>query len=179
MVASWTLIACLKGNCYDHSATKFGARNGTLTGRLSATVENLWRHKFLCINSSRSGATLHCIIHIQWRQLAGNAELQTSGLTGIFLCLFFYWSVLSRIGLRTVHLLHCQLEALRERRPPWPRQIITLTLPTVKMLSLGCERLPTTLKKKKKKKKVLDHYLHHDLGMLPLLWCFFPHLLIL
>ena len=33
--------------------------------------------------------------------------------------------------------------------------------------------------KKKKKKKVLDHYLHHDLGMLPLLRCFFAHLLIL
>ena len=76
-----------------------------------------------------------------------------------------------------------KLEALRERRPPWPRQIITLILSTVKMLSLGCERLPTPLKKKKKKKKkrkkVLDHYLHHDLGMLPLLWCFFAHLLIL
>ena len=47
----------------------------------------------------------------------------------------------------------CQLEALRERRPPWPRQLITPILPTVKMLSLGCERLPTPLKKKKKKKK--------------------------
>ena len=46
-----------------------------------------------------------------------------------------------------------QLEALRECRPPWPRQIITLILPTVKMLSLGCERLQTPLKKKKKKKK--------------------------
>ena len=34
-------------------------------------------------------------------------------------------------------------------------------------------------KKKKKKKKVLDRYLHHDLGMLPLLRCFFAHLLIL
>ena len=45
-----------------------------------------------------------------------------------------------------------QLEALRERRPPWPRQIITPILSTVKMLSLGCERLPTPLKKKKKKK---------------------------
>ena len=66
-----------------------------------------------------------------------------------------------------------QLEALRECRPPWPRQIITLILPTVKMLSLGCERLPTPLKKKKEKKKVLDHNLHHDLGMLPLLRCFF------
>ena len=41
------------------------------------------------------------------------------------------------------------------------------------MLSLGCERLPTPLK------KVLDYYLHHDLGMLSLLWCFFAHLLIL
>ena len=29
-----------------------------------------------------------------------------------------------------------QLEALRERRPPWPSQIITLIWPTVKMLSL-------------------------------------------
>ena len=38
---------------------------------------------------------------------------------------------------------------------------------------------PPPLKKKKKKKKVLDHYLHHDLGMLPLLRCFFAHLLIL
>ena len=48
------------------------------------------------------------------------------------------------------------------------------------MLSLGCERLPPLKKKKKKKKKkVLDHYLHHDLGMLPPLWCFFAHLLIL
>ena len=49
------------------------------------------------------------------------------------------------------------------------------------MLSLGCERLPTLKKKKKKKKKkkVLDHYLHHDLGMLLLLRCFFAHLLIL
>ena len=71
-----------------------------------------------------------------------------------------------------------RLEALRERRPPWPRQIITPILSTVKMLSPGCERLQTPLKKKKKK-KVLDHYLHHDLGMLPLLRCFFAHLLIL
>ena len=41
------------------------------------------------------------------------------------------------------------------------------------MLSLGGERLT------KKKKKVLDHYLHHDLGVLPPLLCFFAHLLIL
>ena len=84
-------------------------------------------------------------------------------------------------GCPRLHGIVCnKLEALRERRPPWPRQIITLILPTVKMLSLGCERLPTPLtKKKKKKKKVLDHYLHHDLDMLPLLRCFFAHLLIL
>ena len=43
-----------------------------------------------------------------------------------------------------------KLEALRERRPPWPRQIITPILSTVKMLSLGCERLPTHPKKKKR-----------------------------
>ena len=56
-------------------------------------------------------------------------------------------------------------------------------LPTVKMLSLGCERLlpppPPPPLKKKKKKKVLDHYLHHNLDMLPLLRCLFAHLLIL
>ena len=65
-----------------------------------------------------------------------------------------------------IYLLHelklLKLEALRERRPPWPRQIITPILSTVKMLSLGCERLPppplpppphTPPQKKKKKKK--------------------------
>ena len=76
-----------------------------------------------------------------------------------------------------------KLEALRESRPPWPRHIITNILPTVKMLSLGGERLPAPPPppppKKKKKKKVWDHYLHHNLGMPPLLWCFFAHLLIL
>ena len=46
-----------------------------------------------------------------------------------------------------------ELEALGERRPPWPRQIITPILSTVKMLNLGCERLPQPPKKKKKKKK--------------------------
>ena len=42
--------------------------------------------------------------------------------------------------------------------------------PNVIMLSLGGERLTP---------KVLDHYLHHDLAMLPLLRCLFTHLLIL
>ena len=55
--------------------------------------------------------------------------------------------------LSNVHKQIIKLEALRERRPPWPRQIITLILPTVKMLSLICERLPPLKKKKKKKKK--------------------------
>ena len=72
-----------------------------------------------------------------------------------------------------------QLEALRERRPPWPRQIITLILPTVKMLSLGCERLPPPRKKKKKKKKVLDHYLQDESGYATTIMVFFAHLLIL
>ena len=39
--------------------------------------------------------------------------------------------------------------------------------------------LPPHPPKKKKKKKKLDHYLHHDLGMPPLWWCFHAHLLIL
>ena len=47
---------------------------------------------------------------------------------------------------------------------------MTPIFPYVIMLSLGGERLTP---------KVLDHYLHHDLGMLPLLWCLFAHLLIL
>ena len=53
-----------------------------------------------------------------------------------------------------------KLEALIECRPPWLRQIITPVLPTVKMLSLGGERLPPPPppppheKKKKKKKKL-------------------------
>ena len=42
-------------------------------------------------------------------------------------------------------------------------QLVTLILPIVKMSSLSGERLTP---------KVLDHYLHHDLVMLPLLWCF-------
>ena len=75
---------------------------------------------------------------------------------------------------------HLQLEAVRECRPPWPREIITPILPTVKMLSLGGERLPPPpLSNNNNKKKVLDHNLHHDLSMLPLLSCFFAHLLIL
>ena len=62
-----------------------------------------------------------------------------------------------------------KLEALGERKPPWPGQIIATILPNVIMLSLGGERLTP---------KVLHHYLDHDLGMLPLLWVF-AHLLIL
>ena len=76
-----------------------------------------------------------------------------------------------------------KLEALRERRPPWPRQIIAPILSTVKMLSLGCERLPTPPpppKKKKKKKKrfwiitfTTIWVCYHYYGV------FFAHLLIL
>ena len=62
-------------------------------------------------------------------------------------------TVLSQIDASfvTVPQISYKLEALRERRPPWPRQIITPILPTVKMLSLGGERLP--LKKNLKKKE--------------------------
>ena len=63
-----------------------------------------------------------------------------------------------------------KLEALGERRPHWPRQFITPIFSNVIMLSLGGKRLNP---------KVLDHYLHHDLCMLSLLWWFFAHLLIL
>ena len=59
-------------------------------------------------------------------------------------------------------LKHIKLEALGELRPPWPRQIISPILPTIKMLGLGGERLTP---------KVLEHYLHHNLVMLHLLWC--------
>ena len=60
---------------------------------------------------------------------------------------------ISGISVYLLYISSCMYkqEALRERRPPWPRQIITPILPTVKMLSLGGERLPPTKKKKKKK----------------------------
>ena len=74
----------------------------------------------------------------------------------------------------------CKLEALRERRPPWPRQIITPILSTVKMLSLGCERLPTPPKKKKKKKKKGSGSLPSPRsGYATTITVFFAHLLIL
>ena len=47
------------------------------------------------------------------------------------------------------------------------------------MTDLPCGKPPQAPTLPPLKKKVLDHYLHHDLGMLPLLWCFFAHLLIL
>ena len=59
------------------------------------------------------------------------------------------------------------------------RQIITPILPTVKMLSFGGGRLPPP-PPRPPQKRALDHYLHHDLGMLPLLSgvfvCSFSHL---
>ena len=63
-----------------------------------------------------------------------------------------------------------ELEALRERRPPWLRQITTPILPTVKMLSLGGERLPRPPPPPPIEKS-LD--LHHYCGV------FLAHLLIL
>ena len=71
----------------------------------------------------------------------------------------YYSGPVHKISSQSVHnflsnIVHRQtnkLEALRERRPPWPSHIITLILPTVKMLSLGCERLQTPIKKIKKR----------------------------
>ena len=63
-----------------------------------------------------------------------------------------------------VHVSINELEALGECRHPWPRQIITTIFLNVIMLSLGGQRLNPN---------VLEYYLHHDQGMLPLLWCFF------
>ena len=80
--------------------------------------------------------------------------IHTSGV--IAFCIkrsFFFITKLNKQLMNKQTTRKKNLEALREHRPPWPRQIITLILPTVKMLSLGCERLPTPLKKKKKKKK--------------------------
>ena len=74
----------------------------------------------------------HKIIHTRTHNISHNCNIKHSG---------------------EAHNTNEKLEPLRERRPPWPRQIITLIFNTVKMLSLGCERLPTPLKKKKKKKK--------------------------
>ena len=67
---------------------------------------------------------------------------------------------------------HIKLEALRECRLLWLRQIITPILPTE-------TTPPPPPPLSKKRKKVLDHYLHHDLGIVPVLWCFFAYLLIL
>ena len=75
-----------------------------------------------------------------------------------------------RIRLQLSLISNDKLEALRELRPPWPRQIITPILPTVKMLSLGGERITP---------KVLDHYLHHNFGYATAIIIFFAHLLIL
>ena len=82
-----------------------------------------------------------------------------------------------------------KLEAIRERRPPWPKQIITPILPTVKILSLGGERLtppppphththtPHTLPPPKKKKFWIIPcttiwVCHHYYGV----FCSFTHL---
>ena len=81
---------------------------------------------------------------------------------------------------RNIHETVCKLEALGERRPPWQRQIITHILPTVKILSLGGERLsPPPPPKKKEKKKfwiitcTTIWVCYHYYGV------FFAHLLIL
>ena len=46
-----------------------------------------------------------------------------------------------------------KLDTLRERRPPWPRQIIHSHIVHCKVLSLGGERLPPKKNKTQKKQK--------------------------
>ena len=74
----------------------------------------------------------------------------------VLMCLFIHeidrnYLLILTLMVQITHLFsyHRKLEALRERRPPWPRQIITPTLPTVNILSLGGERLAPPPKKKK------------------------------
>ena len=117
--------------------------------------EHFRYHQNVTKSETISAIRNNCIVNLQIADLHKIANMILSKVMHIF-C-------------RTLR----KLEALRECKPPWPRQIITPILPTVKMLSLGGERLPPF------KKKVLDYYLHHDLGMSSLLWCFFAQLLIL
>ena len=70
-----------------------------------------------------------------------------------------------------------KLEALRERKPPWPKADHYSHIAHCKNVEPWLWK--TTHPPKKKKKRFLDHYLHHDLGVLPILRCFFAHLLIL
>ena len=67
-----------------------------------------------------------------------NGWTKSSGYFVGLLCLVILFALLVCIILLKLWL---KLEALRERRPPWPRQIITPILPTVKTWSLGGERL--------------------------------------
>ena len=146
----------------------------------------------------------HVLYHHMWKSILNNRNLIVLShcpIHGHYISNFIRYdmsyinyfvlrnipSATSRGSIWSWHVnIHTKLEARRERRPPW-RQIIISILPTVKMLSLGGERLPPHTHThppthppppKKKRRKVLDRHLHHDLGMLRLLWCFFAHLLI-
>ena len=116
---------------------------------------HVWLYPFLCLQITRPDISSH----VTWAVSQVTVNGQFTFLDG----------VLSITNKRSSN-----VEALGERRPPWPRQIITPIFPNVIMLSLGGERLPAL-----PLTHHWDHYLHHDLGMLPLLWCFFAHLLIL
>ena len=76
-----------------------------------------------------------------------------------------------------------ELEAFREHRPPLPRQIITPILPTVKMLSLGGERLLPPQKKNQNKNKTKQKSFESlpvpRCGYATTIMVFFAHLLIL
>ena len=99
-------------------------------------------------------------------------------------CIFMYWHgtptwLLCFLSSAT-NVSHTKLEALRECRPPWPRQIITPILPTVKILSLGGKRLtPLKTKQNKTKKKGFGLLPAPQSGYATAIMVFVAHLLIL
>ena len=77
-----------------------------------------------------------------------------------------------------LHVYDIETKPMRTTRSTWRAQTSLaeadhyshIAVKTVKILNLGGEKITP---------KVLDHYLHHKLVMLLLLWCCFAHLLIL
>ena len=111
-----------------------------------AITQCIWLNCIQCEQKKRVHKPFHCYVLLLWQ----NEELTSTDTQSLLIAYQIWWSCALYLLLNMPSFVsHCcfsrmsKLEALRERRPPWPRQIITLILSTVKMLSLGCERLPT------------------------------------